>query len=432
MKVFLDSVGCKLNQSEIERMAHQLRQAGHKLVATPEESNLVVINTCSVTAAAAADSRSMTRRAHRRNQLAQIVLTGCWSDLEPLAAIALPGVTQVIPNERKDRLIQQVLGPTDDELDWKTLERQPIPGTRKRTRAFIKVQDGCDNHCTFCSATIARGPSRSQSVDLVVDEIQSAIAGEVREVVLTGAQLSAYGRDLPGCVDLTTLLHTILTKTNVPRIRLSSMEPWGIPNGLFSIMENPRICRHLHLPLQSGCDRTLRRMGRLIQSDDYARIITEAREAIPDLAITTDVMVGFPGETEGDFMESLAFIKTIRFARAHVFVYSPRPGTAAIQLPNRVPVQVARKRSQQVREAVAISGSLFRTKFVGEVMSVLWESASASSPRGWEISGLTDNYLRVNTFSDQNIQNIIADALIVGVDGEILYGELVPSMIMLE
>ena len=197
-------------------------------------------------------------------------------------------------------------------------------------------------------------------------------------------------------------------------------------------MQNSRICRHLHLPLQSGCDRTLRRMGRLIRSEDYARIITEAREAIPDLAITTDVMVGFPGETEGEFMESLAFIKAMRFARAHVFVYSPRPGTAAIQLPNRVPVQVARKRSRQVREAVALSGSIFRTKFVGKVMSVLWESADASSPKGWEISGLTDNYLRVTTFSDQNIQNSLVDAHIVGVDGEILYGELVPSMIMLE
>lgn len=432
MKVFLDSVGCRLNQSEIERMAHQLRQAGHKLVATPEESNLVVINTCSVTAAAAADSRSVTRRVHRRNQLAQIILTGCWSDLEPQAAIALPGVTQVIPNEGKDRLIQYVLGLPDDELDWKPLERQPIPGTRKRTRAFVKVQDGCDNYCTFCLATIARGPSRSQSIDHVVDEIRSAIAGEVQEVVLTGAQLSAYGRDLPGCVDLTTLLHTILAETEVPRVRLSSMEPWGIPNGLFSIMQSPRICRHLHLPLQSGCDHTLRRMGRLIRSEDYARIITEAREAIPDLAITTDVMVGFPGETEGEYMESLAFIKAMMFARAHIFVYSPRPGTAAIQLPNRVPVQVARGRSRQVREAVALSGSIFRTKFVGEVMSVLWESASASSPKGWEISGLTDNYLRVNTFSDHNIQNRLADVHIVGVDGESLCGELVPPMIMLE
>ena len=432
MKVFLDSVGCKLNQSEIERMAYQLRQAGHSLVATPEESNLVVINTCSVTAAAAADSRSVTRRAHRRNRLAQIVLTGCWSDLEPQAAIALPGVTQVIPNEEKDRLIQHVLGLPTDALDWKPLERLPIPGTRRRTRAFIKVQDGCDNSCTFCLATIARGPSHSQPIDHVIDEIRSAIAGEVQEVVLTGAQLSAYGRDLSGGVDLTTLLHTILTETEIPRARLSSMEPWGIPDGLFSIIQNPRVCRHLHLPLQSGCDRTLRRMGRLIRSEDYARIVTEAREAIPDLAITTDVMVGFPGETEGEFAESLAFIEAMRFARAHVFVYSPRPGTAAVQLPNRVPHQVARKRSRQVREVVARSGSIFRTKFVGEVMPVLWESASASSPKGWEISGLTDNYLRVKTFSDQNIENSLADTHIIGVDGVILYGELVPSLIMLE
>jgi len=428
MKVFLDSVGCKLNQSEIERMAHQLRQAGHKLVATPEESDLVVINTCSVTAAAAADSRSKARSVHRRNQLAQIVLTGCWSDLEPQAASALPGVTQVIPNQGKDCLIPHILGLPEDELDWKPLERQPIPGTRRRTRAFIKVQDGCDNYCAFCLATIARGPARSQPIDHVVNEIRSAIAGGVKEVVLTGAQLSAYGRDLSGCVDLTTLLHIILTETEVLRVRLSSMEPWGIPNDLFSIMQSPRICRHLHLPLQSGCDRTLRRMGRLIRSEDYARIITEAREAIPGLAVTTDVMVGFPGETEDEYAESLAFIEAMMFARAHVFVYSPRPGTAAVHLPDHVPVQVARRRSRQVREVVAHSGSMFRAKFVGEVMSVLWESAKAPSPKGWEMSGLTDNYLRVNTFSDQNIQNRLTDVHIVGVNGESLCGELVPSM----
>lgn len=425
MNVFLDSVGCRLNQSEIERMALQLRQAGHTLVANPEASDLVLINTCSVTTAAAADSRGKVRSAHRKNLQAQIVLTGCWSEVETEVAAALPGVTKVVPNRGKDSLISDMLDLPSDAFTDKWIPRQPIPGIRKRTRAFIKVQDGCDNRCTYCLATIARGPACSQPMESILSEIQSAIAGDVKEVVLTGAHLSGFGRDQPDSLDLTCLLRTIMKHTDIPRIRLSSLEPWELPDGLLSVMHNPRICRQLHLPLQSGCDRTLRRMGRPYQADHYAKTMAHARETIPNLAITTDIMVGFPGETEDEFEQNLAFIEAMDFANAHVFIYSPRPKTAAENLPHRVPLQVARQRSQKVRQLVKCSALAYRNRFSGEILPVLWETAREQGSEGWELSGLTDNYLRVHAYGDISLLNEITGARLTDVEGEVVRGEVV-------
>lgn len=406
-------------------MAQQLRQAGHTLAANPEASDLVLINTCSVTAAAAADSRGKIRSAHRKNNQAQIVLTGCWSDVEPENAASLPGVTKVIPNDSKDTLIPDMLGLPLETFDSISIPRQPIPGIRKRTRAFIKVQDGCDNRCTFCITTVARGPSLSQPIERVVAEIQSAIAGGVKEVILTGAQLSAYGRDHADGIDLACLLQTILKETDIPRIRLSSMEPWELPEGLLSVMQNSRICRQLHLPLQSGCDRTLRRMGRPYQTEDYAHIIAAARETVPGLAITTDVIVGFPDETENEFEESVEFIDAMAFTKAHVFIYSPRPKTAASLLPNRVPFQIARQRSKKIRQVVKCSAHAFRTRFIGEVLTVLWETAMEQSSRNWKLSGLTDNYMRVYSNHDTQLLNILTDVRLTDVEGEAMRGEVV-------
>jgi threonylcarbamoyladenosine tRNA methylthiotransferase MtaB len=425
MNVFLDSIGCRLNQSEIERMALQLRQAGHTLVADPEASDLVLINTCSVTTAAAADSRGKIRSAHRKNNEAQIVLTGCWSDVEPENAASLPGVTKVVPNKNKDTLVPDMLGLPHETFRRITIPRQPIPGARKRTRAFVKVQDGCNNHCTFCLATVARGAGLSQPIECIVAEIKSAIAGGVKEVVLTGAQLSAYGRDLADDIDLAYLLKTILKETDIPRIRLSSMEPWELPQEFFSVMQDSRICRQLHLPLQSGCGRTLRRMGRPYQPEEYAHIIADARETIPGLAITTDIIVGFPGETDDEFMESLEFINAMAFTKAHVFIYSPRPKTAASHLPNHVSFQIARKRSKKIRQLAEDSAHAFRSKFVGEVLTVLWETATEQSSRNWIVSGLTDNYIRVYANSDKRLQNILTDVRLTDVEYEAMRGQIV-------
>jgi threonylcarbamoyladenosine tRNA methylthiotransferase MtaB len=424
MKVYFDCVGCRLNQSEIERMAYQVVQAGHEPVATPEECDLAIINTCSVTVAAASDSRSKVRGVYRRNREAQIVLTGCWSELEPDAAAALPGVVRLVNNARKDTLIPLIFGLPILEPNWERQERHAIPGLRSRTRAFIKVQDGCDNHCTYCLPTIARGASLSRSVDAIVAEIKSATRCGVKEVVLTGSQLSAYGLDLPSKIDLCTLIQSILDETKIQRVRLSSLEPWGLPKHLFTLMRGARVCRQLHIPLQSGCDDTLRRMGRPIRSDEYAQIILEARNTIPGLAVTTDIMVGFPGESEAEFHQSFTFIEKMRFARAHVFIYSPRPGTAAVHLPNHVPIQVTRNRSHAVRRIVGESGCAFRSEFIGAAMSVLWETSNGPGPSGCQLSGLTDNYIRVIAIGSEDLVNQVSLVRLHEMQGGRMRGEL--------
>jgi threonylcarbamoyladenosine tRNA methylthiotransferase MtaB len=383
-----------------------------------------VINTCSVTVAAASDSRSKIRGVYRRNREAQIILTGCWSELEHDAAFSLPGVIRVVNNTEKDTLIPYVLGLPELEPNWDLLERRSVPGIRRRTRAFIKVQDGCDNHCTYCLPTIARGESRSRPIEAIVAEIRSAVRGGVKEVVVTGSQLSAYGHDQPDDLDLTTLIRSVLDQTNISRIRLSSLEPWGLRKDLFALLRDARVCRQLHIPLQSGCDETLRRMGRPEFSDAFANKVSEARETITGLAVTTDIMVGFPGETEKEFEQSLTFIERMRFAGAHVFMYSPRKGTAAVHLSDRIPTQTARDRSLRVRKLVGESGHAFRTGFLGATMPVLWEKACPSETNGWDLSGLTDNYIRVRSASEKDLQNQISLVHLLEMEGKTLRGEL--------
>jgi threonylcarbamoyladenosine tRNA methylthiotransferase MtaB len=424
MKVYLDSVGCRLNQSEIERMALQLLQSGHTLVGCPEESDLVIINTCTVTAAAASDSRNRTRRAHRRNPQAQIVLTGCWSELEPSTAAELPGVVNIIPNDGKDHLVPNLLSLPQDFFDNGLIARQPIPGNRRRTRAFIKVQEGCDNHCTYCITTIARGPARSVPLHRILRDVQAAVAGGVKEIVLTGVQLSAYGRDLTDSTSLSTVIQAILTETDVPRIRISSLEPWRIADDFFLLWENPRLCRQLHLPLQSGCSSTLQRMGRPIRPAKFAQLVNTARQAIPGLAVTTDMIVGFPGEREEEFAESMRFMQAMCFAGAHIFTYSPRPGTRAADMSGVIPADIAHARSQQLREVAARSAQAYRSQFLGETLEVLWETQRGSSHNGYQFTGLTDNYLRVFTDCDRDISNTLTDVCLLEIKGEEIHAEL--------
>ena len=425
MNIHLDSVGCKLNQSEIERFGNRFRLAGHRLVAAAEDSDMVVINTCTVTTSAAADSRSKTRRAHRDNPKAQIVLTGCWSTLAPSHASVMPGVKMVIDNQHKDRLVEMVLGLDEEYFDREPLEREPIPGIRMRTRAFIKAQDGCDNHCTFCLIKVARGASRSIPIMRIISEIESAVKGGAQEAVLTGVQLTGYGRDLQPTIDLRHLVIQILSLSSISRLRLSSLEPWLLPPNFFDLWDDRRMCRHLHLPLQSGSAATLRRMARPITPERYAALLDEARKRIPGLAVTTDIIVGFPGETEAEFDESLTYIQKMNFAGAHVFPYSARKGTAAALLTNKVPQQVARERSRRVREAIEKSSEVYLNQFLGKTLNALWESATAIGVNGWEVKGLTDNYLRVQATVPQNIWNRITPIRVLAADKGVLHGQLV-------
>ncbi|GAB4447336.1 MAG: tRNA (N(6)-L-threonylcarbamoyladenosine(37)-C(2))-methylthiotransferase MtaB [Anaerolineales bacterium] len=396
MKVYLDTVGCRLNQSEIERMARQFRAAGHEIVASPETADLAVVNTCAVTNEAAADSRSAIRRIARAGS-AEIIATGCWTTLHPKQAEELPNVRRVVLNDRKDSLVADFLNLAPELFDLEPISREPLPGLHRRTRAFIKVQDGCDNHCTFCVTTIARGEGRSRRVADVLLDVRSALAGGTREIVLTGVHLGSWGHDFG--LHLTDLIRAILRETDVPRLRLSSLEPWDLSPAFFALWDSPRLMPHLHLPLQSGSAATLKRMLRKTTPQSFRELVRAAREAIPDVAITTDLIAGFPGETEEEFAETLNFVREMEFAGGHVFSYSPRPGTAAARMKGQIKPELRKKRNHLLQEAIEESAKAYRERFIGRQMTVFWESASEVGEWGWKMEGLTGNYLRVNAFA---------------------------------
>lgn len=406
MNIYLDTIGCRLNQSEIETYARQFRAAGHRLVATPEEANLVVVNTCTVTAAAAADSRKKIRQVARAGA-GEVVVTGCWSTLNPENAAALPSVSQVVPNIDKDRLVFDLLQVPEEQFDLEPVVRQPIPGARLRTRSFIKVQDGCDNRCTFCVTTVARGAGRSRPVASILADINAALEGGTQEIVLTGVHLGSWGQDLGTDTHLRHLVESILSETDTPRLRLSSIEPWDLEPAFFELWQNRRLCRHLHLPLQSGSAATLRRMARKTTPESYAGLVAAARQVVPKLAVTTDIIVGFPGESQVEFNESLDYVRSLGFAAGHVFTYSARPETAAAGFPDQVPHQLAKQRNAQMRAVLAESASAYQANFLGQVLPVLWESATAMGPENWQLRGLTDNYLRVSATAPQHMWNRI-------------------------
>lgn len=396
MKIYLDTIGCRLNQAEIETMARQFRAAGHEIVASAEMAEMAVVNTCAVTNDAASVSRSKIRQIARAG-VNEIVATGCWTTLLPQRALELPSVTRVITNNRKDHLVADVLDLRPETFDLEPLARVPLPGLHRRTRAFIKVQDGCNNQCTFCITTVARGDARSRPIADVILDIRSAMAGGAKEIVLTGVHLGSWGYDFDSHVR--DLIRAILRETDVPRLRLSSLEPWDLNADFFSLWEDKRLMPHLHLPLQSGSESTLRRMRRNTTPSSFRELISAAREMIPDPAITTDIIAGFPGETEEEFAETLDFVYEINFAGGHVFTYSPRPGTGAARMKGQVKPEVRKKRNHILHDALEESAKSYREQFIGQTVSVLWESTSEMGERGWQMEGLTENYLHVQAYA---------------------------------
>lgn len=446
MRIFIDQIGCRLNYSEMETLAGRLAAVGHTIVAEPEAAQVILFNSCAVTAGAERDSRKRVAALHRANPAARIAVTGCWATLRPRQAEQLPGVALVADNSRKD-MLATLLEPWSTELDDpETLARMqpdgvPFPGLTglhpptRRTRAFIKVQDGCNNRCTFCIVTTLRGESRSRPLREVVDEVQRLADAGVMEAVLTGVHLGSYGRDLPGeqRSDLKELVAALLAETAIPRLRLSSLEPWELAEDFFELWTQwpGRLCPHLHLPLQAGTDRQLRAMARRCTTASYRRLVQEARAAIPDLILTTDLIVGFPGESEQDFEEGLSFVEEMRFAHAHLFPFSPREGTAAARFPDQIPTEIKRIRLQRMQQVVAATGQAERSRFIGTTRLVLFEGEGRplTDQEGRLWSGLTDNYLRVSVVAPAHLDlhNRLLPVQIRSLEGDILHGELLES-----
>ena len=432
MRVRLETLGCRLNISEIEGLARGFIAAGHGMVGPGETADVCVLNTCAVTGIAARKSRQLARHLKRTNPSAVMVVTGCYAELEPEQVDAL-GVDMVVGNREKDQIVESVTQYVQrDNRQLQVSGSQPTNSdfqphylyTGARTRAFVKVQDGCDNRCTFCIVTVARGAGRSRPTDEVIAEVQGLVRAGYQEVVLSGVHLGSYGHDLGEGRGLYNLVRRLLDESEVPRLRLSSLEPWDLDEDFFSLWESPRIGRHLHLPLQSGCDATLRRMARHTTTTDFAELVHSARAAIPDLSVTTDIIVGFPGESETEFSQSLAFVEAMAFAKLHIFRYSRREGTAAASMPDHISPQIVSERSRRMHALGAKLERTFRRRFLGRTMDVLWE---ADEPNGDSLvwSGLTDNYLRISAPGGPGLRNVVTPVRLVADTPGGLTGEIV-------
>ena len=392
MRVYLQALGCRLNEAELETWSRDCRAHGYSLADSAEQADLVVINTCAVTGESVRKSRQLIRRARRDNPLAKLVVSGCYASLEPEAGAAELGIDLLVANADKDRLIDIAAR----RLDLPVMpESATEPGenallARGRQRAFVKVQDGCRYRCAFCIVTKARGDERSRPVGEVVDEVNRIHAEGTQEVVLTGVHLGGYGGD--HAADLPTLVRTLLADTDIPRIRLGSLEPWEISDDLWPMFEDPRLLPHLHLPLQSGADSVLRRMSRRCRTAEFRALATRARSAAPGFNITTDIIVGFPGESDAEWRQTLGFTEEMAFGHVHIFAYSPRAGTKAAGMPQQITRAAKRQRSEQLHALARRSRRQALQQAIGQRFDVLIEGAEDGAA-GW--SGYTPNYLRV-------------------------------------
>ncbi len=425
MKVHLRMVGCRLNQSEIDTMARQFDALGHVIVESPAEADHMVVNTCAVTNEATKTSRKLIREFRRLNPEGKTTVTGCYAQIAPQALRELPGVTRVVSNQDKERLVSLVTGEEIDIYDSEPHERDSSPGILGRTRAFVKVQDGCDNACTFCVTTIARGDGRSRRIDDVLREVNDLYRRGYQEAVLTGVHLGSYGHDLGDRDGLAHLVEALLQDSDMPRLRLSSLEPWDLSPGFFDLWKNTRLCRHLHLPLQSGCDTTLKRMRRNTDQASFRALISAARREIPDLRLTSDVIAGFPGESDAEFETSFAFIKEMEFGGLHVFRYSSRPGTPASRMKQQVPKHVKKERSARLLELSDSATERFATGLLGKTMKVLWEQITGATPHGYVYSGYTDNYMRVRSTSRRDLVNSVTATKLGSYADGLIHGKVI-------
>jgi threonylcarbamoyladenosine tRNA methylthiotransferase MtaB len=386
VRVLLTNLGCKLNQAEVDAMARQFVARGHRLAASLDDADLHVVNSCTVTHQAARDSRKAARRAGRERRAVRTVLTGCYATAEAAEAAALAGVDLVVPNRDKHRLVELVAREFPEWAADALVRESPLPLELATARALVKIEDGCGMPCAFCVIPRTRGVERSRPLREVAAEVAALEQAGHREIVVTGVLISSY-RD--GAARLPELLDAALAATRHCRFRLSSIAPWDVSSRLVERLAHPRVCRHLHLALQSGDDRVLRRMRRPYTAAAFAATVDGIRRRVPGVAVTTDVIVGFPGESEAEFATSLRLIEELGFARVHTFTYSARPGTAAAAAPDPVPPERKRERMGRVLEVAARTETAFRRANLGSRARVLWEVASAD---GWV--GTTDNYLR--------------------------------------
>jgi threonylcarbamoyladenosine tRNA methylthiotransferase MtaB len=394
------TLGCKVNQYETEQIREGLLSAGFKDVGSLQKADNYVINTCTVTSAADRKSRYFINFARRNNPAAKIIVTGCYAQLDAREISRIKGVTRVVRNEDKLSL-SRLLGSRGNE--GRSL-CQGINNFSGHARAFLKIQDGCDNRCSYCKVPLVRGRSRSRSLKDIIREAHKLIENGFQEITLCGICLGSYGRDLKPKIGLLDILRPLEKIIGLMRIRLSSIEAGDVSQGLLRVMaKSKKLCRHLHIPLQSGDDTILKRMNRSYLSSDYLQLIRRIRLLIPEIAITTDVMVGFPGEGEVNFRNTLSLVKKISPAKVHIFPYSQRRGTAAGIFKDQVGIGEAKGRVRRLTELSQACALNFKKQFLGKEMQVLIEGRDKKEARYWQ--GHTDNYIKILAGSKKNFKN---------------------------
>jgi threonylcarbamoyladenosine tRNA methylthiotransferase MtaB len=421
MKVHVKTLGCRLNQAEAERIAQGFILTGHEVTPRADHADLIVLNSCTVTGAAGRESVQAAR--HHAGQ--KVVVTGCHSEVLPEA---FRDADLIVANAEKENLV--ALTTTHFGTEGFALGADYRPDTNlamyplvlDSTRAFVKIQDGCNLACTFCLTTIARGDSRSRPLGNILAEVRHLAARGCQEVVLTGVHAGSYGREQGGMADLGQLIDRILEETAIPRLRLSSLEPWTFRTEWLDLWAKwgDRLCRHLHMSLQSGSESVLRRMRRAYRATVFADKVAAVRAMIPDVAITTDIIVGFPGETEDEHAESMAFVQALGFAGAHLFTFSPRPGTKAGTMPDQLPNKVKKQRLHEMKAVTDATAATYRDSMRGTEQVVLWEKPDDSG----EFSGLTDTYLRVVSRDPRIHRNSLNRVRLGRVDGETFTAEI--------
>ena len=420
LRVAIETHGCKLNQADSGTLASEFAAAGFDVVHGSASVDVYVVNSCTVTHVADSKARRALRSARRRHPNATIVATGCYTQHSPEAIRQLDEVDLVVGNVEKAALVQQVADWTGQEVVPCAAgdDVQVIAPAAARTRAMVKIQEGCNQVCAYCIVPKVRGRERSIPPDDIIENIQSYQGGGYKEVVLTGTQLGSYGFDLPN-INLPGLIRRILDRCSIPRIRVSSLQAHEIGPSLLDLWSDKRLAPHFHIPLQSGSDGVLKRMKRRYGAGQYADAVRAVRRAVPDAAVTADVIVGFPGETSAEAEDTYRLCEEIGFASMHVFPYSSRPGTTASHFPDDVRPEIKNERVQRLIALSRQQGAKYRSHFVGTTRTVLWESRKYDK---W--TGLTDNYLRAAAHSDDDLSNRMTEARLVRLDGAILLAEV--------
>ncbi len=400
--ISIRTLGCKLNQAESEALAREFARAGYTSM-SGDEADVFILNTCSVTHGADRKARQQLRMLRKLNPQALIVVTGCYAEWAG-ASLKEYGADMVVGNFEKASLPQMLEDEITSVASRKSAGELERP---ERTRSFIKIQDGCHNFCSYCIVPLLRREVYSRDMDAIVTEIMARVREGYKEVVLTGTEIGSYDHDGAG---LENLIGRILNETGIERLHLSSLQPQHISKSLLGLWRDPRLIRHFHIALQSGSDNVLKRMKRRYNTARYESTVQLIRSTLPDASVTTDVMVGFPGESEAEFRESYDFCIRMHFMAMHIFVYSSRPGTLAAELPDKVSEKVKKERSLLMLELAARSADEFAGRSIGQINSILWENEV--KPGSGVFQGLTGNYIRVYALSNKDLTNTVSSAML--------------------